>query len=145
MDKSEGRLWAETRGFLYFETSAQTGENITEMFQVFTDSHHMQMQCLLKNIASTHTHTCTHTHTYTQMLLSSVVSMVMKGDRQGLPPLDLGYTPEQASLVQRVRACQDSHDLLGVSRGCSRWVWLSPKIITDLQYIYYLALNFSLL
>jgi len=34
VDESEGRLWAETRGFLYFETSAQTGENITEVFQV---------------------------------------------------------------------------------------------------------------
>lgn len=34
MDESEGRLWAESRGFLYFETSAQTGEGINEMFQV---------------------------------------------------------------------------------------------------------------
>ncbi|XP_029452057.1 dnaJ homolog subfamily C member 27 [Rhinatrema bivittatum] len=35
VDESEGRLWAESRGFLYFETSAQTGEGINEMFQVF--------------------------------------------------------------------------------------------------------------
>lgn len=34
VDESEGRLWAEGRGFLYFETSAQTGEGINEMFQV---------------------------------------------------------------------------------------------------------------
>lgn len=34
VDESEGRLWAESRGFLYFETSAQTGEGINEMFQV---------------------------------------------------------------------------------------------------------------
>lgn len=34
IDESEGRLWAESRGFLYFETSAQTGEGINEMFQV---------------------------------------------------------------------------------------------------------------
>ncbi|NXL98542.1 DJC27 protein, partial [Tyrannus savana] len=33
VDESEGRLWAESRGFLYFETSAQTGEGINEMFQ----------------------------------------------------------------------------------------------------------------
>ncbi|NXM31555.1 DJC27 protein, partial [Oxyruncus cristatus] len=33
VDESEGRLWAESRGFLYFETSAQTGEGIAEMFQ----------------------------------------------------------------------------------------------------------------
>ena len=43
VDKAEGRLWAETRGFLYFETSAQTGENITEMFQVISGSCCVQM------------------------------------------------------------------------------------------------------
>ena len=32
--ESEGRLWAETKGFLYFETSAQTGQNVVEMFHV---------------------------------------------------------------------------------------------------------------
>ncbi|KAM8952614.1 dnaJ homolog subfamily C member 27 isoform 1-T1 [Pelodytes ibericus] len=35
VDESEGRLWAESRGFLYFETSAQSGEGINEMFQSF--------------------------------------------------------------------------------------------------------------
>ncbi|KAM4804308.1 dnaJ homolog subfamily C member 27 isoform X2 [Urocitellus parryii] len=34
VDESEGRLWAESKGFLYFETSAQTGEGINEMFQL---------------------------------------------------------------------------------------------------------------
>ncbi|PKU27818.1 subfamily c member hypothetical protein [Limosa lapponica baueri] len=38
VDESEGRLWAESRGFLYFETSAQTGEGINEMFQVRCES-----------------------------------------------------------------------------------------------------------
>ncbi|XP_033618991.1 dnaJ homolog subfamily C member 27 isoform X2 [Fukomys damarensis] len=33
VSESEGRLWAESKGFLYFETSAQTGEGINEMFQ----------------------------------------------------------------------------------------------------------------
>ncbi|KAI0229193.1 DnaJ-like subfamily C member 27 [Lamellibrachia satsuma] len=32
VDDMEGRLWADTHGFHYFETSAQTGEGITEMF-----------------------------------------------------------------------------------------------------------------
>lgn len=32
--ESEGRLWAETKRFLYFETSAQTGQNVVEMFEV---------------------------------------------------------------------------------------------------------------
>ncbi|XP_053825319.1 dnaJ homolog subfamily C member 27 [Vidua macroura] len=36
VDESEGRLWAESRGFLYWETSAQSGEGIQEMFQVGT-------------------------------------------------------------------------------------------------------------
>uniref|UniRef100_A0A8C5TUH7 DnaJ heat shock protein family (Hsp40) member C27 n=1 Tax=Malurus cyaneus samueli TaxID=2593467 RepID=A0A8C5TUH7_9PASS len=35
VDESEGRLWAESRGFLYCETSAQSGEGIPEMFQLF--------------------------------------------------------------------------------------------------------------
>ncbi|XP_077637947.1 dnaJ homolog subfamily C member 27 [Lonchura striata] len=35
VDESEGRLWAESRGFLYWETSAQSGEGIQEMFQSF--------------------------------------------------------------------------------------------------------------
>ncbi|NXA01527.1 DJC27 protein, partial [Nesospiza acunhae] len=34
VDESEGRLWAESHGFLYWETSAQSGEGIQEMFQV---------------------------------------------------------------------------------------------------------------
>lgn len=33
MDESEGRLWAESKGFPYFETSAQSGQNVEEMFE----------------------------------------------------------------------------------------------------------------
>lgn len=33
MDEAEGRLWAETKGFPYFETSAQTGANVQVMFE----------------------------------------------------------------------------------------------------------------
>lgn len=29
----EGKTWAETRGFLYFETSSCSGQNVTEMFR----------------------------------------------------------------------------------------------------------------
>ena len=29
----EGKTWAETRGFLYFETSSYSGQNVTEMFK----------------------------------------------------------------------------------------------------------------
>ena len=34
VDETEGRLWADSHGFHYFETSAQTGEGIGDMFQV---------------------------------------------------------------------------------------------------------------
>ena len=33
MEQPEGQLWAESRGFLYYETSAHTGTNVAEMFQ----------------------------------------------------------------------------------------------------------------
>lgn len=39
VDEGEGRLWAESRGFHYFETSAQSGEGINEMFQVSAGTH----------------------------------------------------------------------------------------------------------
>ncbi|CAL8390828.1 unnamed protein product [Boreogadus saida] len=35
VDEGEGRLWAESRGFHYFETSAQSGEGVSDMFQAF--------------------------------------------------------------------------------------------------------------
>ena len=34
VDEVEARLWAELHGFIYCETSAQTGLGITDMFQV---------------------------------------------------------------------------------------------------------------
>jgi DnaJ family protein C protein 27 len=33
VDQLEGQLWAESKGFDYFETSAQTGDNVQEMFE----------------------------------------------------------------------------------------------------------------
>lgn len=33
VDETEGKLWADSKGFYYFETSAQTGEAVNEMFQ----------------------------------------------------------------------------------------------------------------
>lgn len=37
VDETEGRVWADVHGFHYFETSAQTGEGVGEMFQVLFD------------------------------------------------------------------------------------------------------------
>ena len=34
VDEVEARLWAELHGFIYCETSANTGLGITDMFQV---------------------------------------------------------------------------------------------------------------
>lgn len=33
VEEAEGQLWANSHGFYYFETSAQTGEGINDMFQ----------------------------------------------------------------------------------------------------------------
>ena len=34
VDSTEGRLWADSHGFLFFETSAFNGDGIQDMFQV---------------------------------------------------------------------------------------------------------------
>ena len=39
VDETEGRLWAESKGFPYFETSAQSGVNVQEMFELLI--HHV--------------------------------------------------------------------------------------------------------
>ena len=36
VDEMEARLWAELHGFTYFETSANNGLGVTDMFQVRT-------------------------------------------------------------------------------------------------------------
>ena len=90
VDESEGRLWAETKGFHYFETSAQSNTNVQEMFE---------------------------------MLVKSIVGVVTsEGHSGGRVKLELGYTPEQATLVTKIRSCHDNYNILNVSRGCSRFV-----------------------
>jgi len=34
VDETDGRLWADAHGFLYFEVSALTGDGISDLFQV---------------------------------------------------------------------------------------------------------------
>lgn len=34
VDPADGRLWADSKGFLFFETSAFNGDGVQEMFQV---------------------------------------------------------------------------------------------------------------
>ena len=88
VDESEGRLWAETKGFHYFETSAQSNTNVQEMFET-----------LVKSIVGT------------------VTGKEHPGSRA---KLELGYTPEQAAIVMRIRSCHDNYEILNVSRSCSR-------------------------
>ena len=40
VDEVEARLWAELHGFTYFETSANNGLGVTDMFQVRDAKHH---------------------------------------------------------------------------------------------------------
>jgi len=37
VDETDGRLWADAHGFLYFEVSALTGNGISDLFQVSCD------------------------------------------------------------------------------------------------------------
>ena len=96
VDESEGRLWAETKGFHYFETSAQSNTNIQEMFET---------------------------------LVKSIVVVMTSDEFQttGRTKLELGYTPEQAALVTRIRSCHDNYEILSVSRNCSRY-YRYPRI-----------------
>jgi DnaJ family protein C protein 27 len=95
VDESEGRLWAETKGFHYFETSAQSNSNIQEAFET---------------------------------LVQSIVNMMTSKEPHpggGRARLELGYTPEQAALVSRIRSCHSNYEILNVSRHCSRYIQLN--------------------
>lgn len=94
MDESEGRLWAETKGFHYFETSAQSNSNIQEAFEI-----------LVKSIVDMMTSKEPH-----------------PGGGGGRARLELAYTPEQAALVTRIRSCHSNYEILNISRHCSRYI-----------------------
>ena len=51
MNESDGRLWADARGFLYFEVSALNGDGIAEMFQVTHDEKVAAAYALTKNLS----------------------------------------------------------------------------------------------
>ena len=52
-----------------------------------------------------------------QCLFAASVKLITTGQRQ---MADTCYTPEQAALVQKVRSCRDNHEMMGLSRNCSR-------------------------
>ena len=39
VDEVDGKLWADSHGFHYFETSAATGDGVVEMFNVRNEIH----------------------------------------------------------------------------------------------------------
>ena len=47
---------------------------------------------------------------------------------------DTSYTAEQAALVQRVRACHDNHEMMGLSRNSSRWKMM--KLVPTVCYCF---------
>ena len=62
VDEVEARLWAELHGFIYCETSANTGLGITDMFQV--------RLTLTENVTSCH---------YCQGFFSQIVRLAESG------------------------------------------------------------------
>ena len=53
----------------------------------------------------------------------------------GRARLELGYTPEQATLVTRIRSCHSNYEILNVSRHCSRYILKGQVIIMPLNII----------
>ena len=49
VDEVDGKLWADSHGFHYFETSAATGDGVIEMFNVRKKSHVAQCIKSLNN------------------------------------------------------------------------------------------------
>ncbi|NXD46457.1 DJC27 protein, partial [Copsychus sechellarum] len=97
VDESEGRLWAESRGFLYWETSAQSGEGIQEMFQAF----HAALLELCENGGK------------------RPPGGAGFGSGAGAGA-GAGFSREQADAIRRIRASKDSWDTLGIKPGASR-------------------------
>jgi DnaJ family protein C protein 27 len=87
ISESEAKVWAEVRGFAYFETSAQSGQGIPEMFEY---------------------------------LFQESAKVALKGERPTRDSTKLGYTLEQANLIQHVVKCSDSHEVLGLQRNCTK-------------------------
>jgi len=112
VDEVEARLWAELHGFVYCETSANTGLGITDMFHTF----------------------------FSQIVRLAESGLGSKTPKQGKRPVSTlsrardrltvspgGGTPpppqpssEQAAVIKRLRASQDPWEQLGVARGCGK-------------------------
>ncbi|XP_001636068.2 dnaJ homolog subfamily C member 27 [Nematostella vectensis] len=89
VEESEGRQWAENHKFYYFETSAQTGDGIPEVFQT---------------------------------LFTGVVKALENGGKPVLidTALTLGYSKEQAEVIQRLKNAKDHYERLGIQQGATK-------------------------
>ncbi|KAG9347237.1 hypothetical protein JZ751_004804, partial [Albula glossodonta] len=125
VDESKGRLWAESRGFHYFETSAQSGEGISEMFQV---SALQSTPLPLPKLATfglkppwslTRAMFCKSSFLLSQAFLSSIADMCENGGRRPASGVSAGFTREQADTIRRIRGSKDSWDMLGVKLGAT--------------------------
>ncbi|XP_014674987.1 PREDICTED: dnaJ homolog subfamily C member 27-like isoform X2 [Priapulus caudatus] len=92
VEELEGRLWAETKGFLYFETSAQSGQGITDMFETLF----REMVNVLEN---------------------GPQPLVTPENTSGL---SMGYTKEQIEAIHRLKYCKNSFEKLGLKVGATR-------------------------
>lgn len=114
VDEGEGRLWAESRGFHYFETSAQSGEGINEMFQVRKLKTHARFD--FKETVWSVVCSCR----LSQAFFSSITDMCENGGKRPVSEVSVGFTKEQADTIRRIRNSKDSWDMLGVKPGATR-------------------------
>ena len=73
--------------------------------------------------------------------MKSIVDMMTSkepcpGGGGGRPRLELGYTPEQAALVTRIRSCHNNYEILNVSRHCSRYILKGQNNNYGIEYYY---------
>lgn len=91
VSETDGRLWAEQRGFRYFETSALNGNGVDEVFQILFDG-----------VVS---------------VLEGVPLQMPQADSPRKVPQ---YTKEQLDAIDRVKSARDNYERLGLKKGAGR-------------------------
>ena len=127
MSESDGRLWADSYGYYYFETSANNDTGINEAFEVFFI---LQLLKYLNDIFCKVSYIVLIMIWYTriwQTLVKSVVTTVTTGSRP-TSGSSLHYTHEQAELVAKIKACRDNYERLGVQAGASKSVFIIRNV-----------------
>lgn len=134
VDELEARLWAEIRGFPFFETSAYSGEGINDMFHAFfshilrihdeggsglpkTPSSARKVQ-LTKSGSNASVSSISSTASTTQRNRRSNSHASKAGD-PGAALLHQQPSPEQLSVMSRLRSGRDAWQQMGLTVGCS--------------------------